>query len=399
MLKSWLFIGLSMALLSIPTYAKTTTFTSNPYIDYNFTKNYLLSYSNGVFKIGKITITPSANISNTIKNLTNINNNIIMKDFGYYHEFGFNLSDVSLNSINSIAFDLKGMKRYDDVSFTDGKIRLVFNDLIDKGSLKIFNDSRIILYNPTTLNIDPIIELLSNSTNKAYYSLSTFDNNITRNFANATNEATATEYNKINTSNNIYWSLSVFRVTLTQYRTKKFTFNLSSVGSPINSIIYCYEGYHDYIELGFEYLYWYNMTLKNWQLDQITNYGSDTTICKTFSTTQQISDFYNSTSKLVTLGTRFSGNWLLDTTSSDTDFINLTVNYGANTCTYGGSGNWLVNINDNCTLSSSNTVTGNIYLYGSNGFCNFQAIQKAHAYYYNVSANGWWYYNNYRWLY
>jgi hypothetical protein len=71
----------------------------------------------------------------------------------------------------------------------------------------------------------------------------------------------------------------------------------------------------------------------------------------------------------------------------------------SSTCTYGGSGNWFININDNCTLSTSNTVTGNIYIYGSNGVCNFQANQLAHAFYYNVSSAGWWFYNNYRWLY
>jgi hypothetical protein len=69
------------------------------------------------------------------------------------------------------------------------------------------------------------------------------------------------------------------------------------------------------------------------------------------------------------------------------------------TCTYSGSGNWFININDNCTLSSANTVTGNIYIYGSNGRLTFSANQLAHAFYYNVTSAGLWFYNNYRWLY
>ena len=369
-----LLIPLSLFLM-IPAYAKTIELKPIVYLNENFTKDYKLSFSNGIFTLGKITIIPLVNVSNSMKNLTSISNNIILKDLKFSWEFGFNMSGIQLNSISSVIFDIKGMRRLDDVSFSDGTIRLIFNDLVDKGTLKILNDSRIILYNPTSLSIDPTIELLPNSTNKAYYSVSTTDNNVTRNFDNATNEATATEYNNINTSNNGYWSLSVFRVILSQYRTKKFTFNLSSVDPPINSITYCYEGYHDYIESGFEYLYWYNVTLKDWQLDQSTNYDSDTTICKSFVTAQQISDFYNSTSKQVIIGTRFSGNWLMDTTSSNTDFLNLTVNYGANTCTYSGSGNWAIDCKDNCNITSSTTVSGKVTIFSTGpGYVKFSSI-------------------------
>jgi hypothetical protein len=359
----------------MPAYAKTIELKPIVYLNENFTKDYDLSFSRGIFTMGKITIIPLVNISNSMKNLTSISNSIVLKDLKSSWEFGFNISGIQLNSISSIIFDIKGMKKLDDVSFSDGTIRLIFDDLIDKGTLKILNDSRIVLYNPTSLSIDPTIELLPNSTNKAFYSLATFDNNISRNFANATNEVTLSDYNKINTSNNVYWGLSVFRVTLSQYRTKKFLFNLSSVGSPINSITYCYEGYHDYMEIGFEYLYWYNMTLNDWQLDQSTNYGSDTTICKSFVTAQQISNIYNPTSKTVMFGTRFSGNWLMDTTSSDTDFLNLTVNYGADTCTYSGSGNWAIDCNDDCDISSATTVTGNITIFSTGaGYVKFSNI-------------------------
>lgn len=110
------------------------------------------------------------------------------------------------------------------------------------------------------------------------------------------------------------------------------------------------------------------------------------------------SNFYNSTSKLITLGTRFIGNTLSDTTTSNTDFINVTVNYGADTCAY-SSGQWLINCNDNCTLSTTNTVSGSIIIYGSNGFVNFQSNQFANSFYFNATNNCYWYYNNHRWLY
>lgn len=71
----------------------------------------------------------------------------------------------------------------------------------------------------------------------------------------------------------------------------------------------------------------------------------------------------------------------------------------SNTCTYGGSGNWFININDNCNLTTSNTITGNMYIYGATGTLNFSANQYANGYYYNVSTGGTWFYNNYRWLY
>lgn len=77
----------------------------------------------------------------------------------------------------------------------------------------------------------------------------------------------------------------------------------------------------------------------------------------------------------------------------------------SDTCTYSGPGNWFININDNCTLSSANTVTGNIYVYATgSGYLNFQANQYAHAFNSNATGSGCsgicsWFYNNFRWIY
>jgi hypothetical protein len=88
-------------------------------------------------------------------------------------------------------------------------------------------------------------------------------------------------------------------------------------------------------------------------------------------------------------------NAFFDSVVIDTSYIGLL---STSTCTY-TSGDWLININDNCTLSTPNTVTGNVYIYGSNGYLNYQANQFAHAFYFNASSLGTWYYNNYRWVY
>ncbi|MFH1228923.1 MAG: hypothetical protein V1678_00675 [Candidatus Aenigmatarchaeota archaeon] len=85
-------------------------------------------------------------------------------------------------------------------------------------------------------------------------------------------------------------------------------------------------------------------------------------------------------------------------TSCVTPF-SYTTSTPADTCTYGGSGDWFININDNCTLSSPNTLTGNMIIYGSKGQLVFSANQYANSFYYNVSSDGTWFYNSYRWLY
>jgi len=115
---------------------------------------------------------------------------------------------------------------------------------------------------------------------------------------------------------------------------------------------------------------------------------SSTTPLMNYTTLNSVGDWWNLTGY-------FEGDENYST-SSRTYFFNVTT---GDTCTYLGSGDWNIDINDNCTLSSSNTVSGNINIYGSNGFLNFQANQLAHAYYYNVTSLGTWYYNNYRWLY
>jgi hypothetical protein len=78
-------------------------------------------------------------------------------------------------------------------------------------------------------------------------------------------------------------------------------------------------------------------------------------------------------------------------------FYNITTS--ADTCTYSGSGDWYIDMKDNCTLSTANILTGNMYIYSTAyGITTFANTQKAHAYYLNAST-GTWFYNNYRWLY
>jgi hypothetical protein len=91
----------------------------------------------------------------------------------------------------------------------------------------------------------------------------------------------------------------------------------------------------------------------------------------------------------------FSNNTVNNWNTSDV--FNYTLTKLA--CDYGGSGDWFININDNCTISSLNNVNGCIYIYGSNGWLNFQENQFAHCFYFNVTSGGVWFYNNYRWLY
>jgi hypothetical protein len=281
----------------------------------------------------------------------------------------------------------------------------MFDDLIDKGSLAIVNDSRIILYNPTSLSIDPTIQLLSNTTNKAYYSGTL----TSMNFDSATTEFSDANYNATNVSENIRFALLVTStITQPRYKTSQYTFNLAPTGisyANINNITFCWEGFHnDNSGIGNTQLSWYNNTSASWSIWVASvDYGPlDTTYCLFFGT-NNISNAYNSITGLFKFGGGTQANPLVTakTSSINTDFLNLTIDYTApvGTCTYSGSGNWFININDNCTLSTPNTVTGNIYLYGSNGYCDFNANQYAHQFYYNVSSLGSWFYDNYRWLY
>lgn len=408
MLKQWLFVGLGMALLSMPSYAKIIELKPAVYLDANFTRNHALSYSNGVFSIGKISITPSMNISNTIKNLTAVSNSIIMIDGKYKWDFGFNLSGVSLSNIDSVMFDLKGMKRLDDISFTDGTVRIIFDDLIDKGSLEIVNDTRIILRDPSTLTIDPTIEMLNNGTNKGYVSASSTTEK-TPSFA--TGEITQSNYASINASDTDRYD--VFQSSGNSFRFKynRFVFNLSSINtSAIQWMRYCLLGsWYNNVGLGDggQITQYFNLTLNDWAYDTKTFLPfsllptGETANCTNFSGSQ-IADVVNSSS-LFQIGTEIGASLdVIQTTTHELlNYINLTVSYTeppSDTCTY-SSGDWFININDNCTLSTPNTINGNVYVYGSNGFLNYQANQYAHAFYYNVSSAGRWFYNNYRWLY
>jgi len=51
-----------------------------------------------------------------------------------------------------------------------------------------------------------------------------------------------------------------------------------------------------------------------------------------------------------------------------TDVFNYTVTAAASTCTYGGSGNWIVSCSDNCLITSATNVAGNITIGGTGTF-------------------------------
>lgn len=204
------FFMVFITLLPMSIYAKTIELRIENSIDYNFTNNYKLSFSNDSFLIDGKSIKPFISILNHEQDLKNVFYTNIIKDNKYNYEFGFDMNSLSLSNIDYVGFDLKGFKRLDDISFTDGKIRIIFEDLMDKGSLEIVNDSRIILYNPTSLTIDPIIELLPNATNKAYVISSTGTDSPDQ----AITEFSIGQYSAVSTSNNAYaTSIADTRIT------------------------------------------------------------------------------------------------------------------------------------------------------------------------------------------
>lgn len=380
--------------------AKTITLTSDNNIDYNFTRNYKLNFINGVFSIDKIQIKPFVSVYNTEYNLSSINKSIILEDNNYNWHFGFNINSMVINQIDYIVFNMEGLKKYDSISYTDGKLRVIFEDLIDKGDINLM-DNKVYLYNPTTLNIDPVIELLPNSSNKAYKNTTTSSN--CSNIFIEDVEFTSINYLNSNSSNNVYYSQTAFTSLgggskcnnyIFTFNTTRYNLNISL----INSIKLIHEGYYKSLlgdSLG--QLYYYNYTSSAWVL-WTTLSDSETNHTKTF--TKNYSDVISSNNI-----TRFAIKLIAIVTdlivTTNTDVASIIIDYGEteNTCTYSGSGDWFININDNCTLSTSNTVNGMIQFYGSNGFCDFQANQYAHSFYYNVTNLGIWYYNNYRWVY
>lgn len=304
-------------------YAKTIEFTANPIIDYSFTKNNPLTYSNSQFQIGKGIIKPIIK-TNIEKDLSNINHVSVIGDNQYYYKFYVDVRNISLSTVNYVGFNLTGFKKYDDVSYTDGKIRIIFEDLMDKGDLSL-TDNQVLLRNPTSLKLDPIIQLLSNTTNKAYHSGSLSTNNINSNFNSATTEFIDLFYFNVNVSNNIWFSKAVTS-TLTQQRflTVKFTFNVSGISNIIN-MTYCYEGHWgNSFDVGSTINYWYNATSGNWISDDDEVPSSiDYVFCHYFDS--NYTDFYNSTSGIVQFGIRLQAPASVTVTSSLTDFINLTI--------------------------------------------------------------------------
>jgi hypothetical protein len=221
--------------------------------------------------------------------------------------------------------------------------------------------------------------------------------------ADATVIYTDANYNTVNTSNNNYFSMEAFAAKtdfVGDCIHTRYAFNVTLLNTTaIQWIYYCLEGYYNLADgsEGSSQL-WYKVA-NVWTIsDYLTT--SDTTYC--YNKTLLIDTYINSdgTFQVGASGSAYGVGTQASTVTTYIDFVNVTVGFVGitDTCTY-TSGDWNININDNCTLSTTNTVNGNIYVYGSNGWLNFQANQFAHGYYYNVSSLGTWYYNNYRWLY
>lgn len=222
--------------------------------------------------------------------------------------------------------------------------------------------------------------------------------------ASATTAYTEADYANVNVSDNSYFGSAYASASKIDFVGdcifNRYTFNVTLVNTtPILWIRYCIEGYYSTNNIG-DMLDWRWQTI--W-LDNNNMGDSDATYCYNLTS---IIDTYISNG-IFSIGTdagAYGDGVSASSTISYIDYVNVTVGFAggappSDTCTYSGSGNWNININDNCTLSSTNTVTGNIYIYGSNGYLNFGANQLAHAFYYNVTSAGTWYYNNYRWLY
>jgi len=351
---------LSLSLIPI-SYAKTIELTTNPAIDYNFTKDYPLTFNNG-FAIDKKSIKPFISFNN--QETKTFNYQPIIKDNKYQWEFGFNHSIVA--KIDYIGFDISNMKRLDDISFTDGKIRLIFDDLINKGELKIINDSRIILYDPITSVIDPIIELLPNTTNKAY-------KNETVPFTcsqkwNIFTEFTNDNYKNSNTSNNVRYTqvLSYIKPLGPRCSRYKFTFNVTQYGiaaSQITEVKFIHEGYfHFAFETGGVGLFYLNTSSNTWVYYQELDVDVETTIIKTFGLNNTNFNHLIDSTGLIQMGLQLS-TVNLDAVTSYTDLakINITIQEP---------------IDVNLTL---NGTQGNKY-YLNNSMANFTITSNVSAY-------------------
>lgn len=73
-----------------------------------------------------------------------------------------------------------------------------------------------------------------------------------------------------------------------------------------------------------------------------------------------------------------------------TDYVNVTVNVtglGADTCTYGGSGNFIVDCCDNCDFASTNVLGNDVYMYGSCAVTNVGNIYNYGTFTINQGCN------------
>jgi len=319
-------------LLSIPIHAITQELRIENPIDYNFTINNKLKIINHEFIINDIKIKPFISILNKEQDLSKINYSSIIKDNKFNYEFGFRLNVLSLSNINYIGFDLINMKKLDDISYTDGKIRIIFDDLINKGNLQLLYD-KVILYNPTSLTIDPTIELLPNSTNKAYKNTTISSSSCV--FRDAI-EFTNTEYSQVNVSDNTRYNQNMIFSLKNSYTYYKFKFNLTTTNiniSSINQMNFTHEGFESSSSdctidgTCIVTLYYYNVTSQSWRYWANLNEDSETTLTKSFSNSSQL---INSTDNITQFGIcLFGPRFAIDIVSSYTDFAYLNVTYTA----------------------------------------------------------------------
>jgi hypothetical protein len=245
------------------------------------------------------------------------------------------------------------------------------------------------------------VTMLPNATHGMSYKMAA-DETCVGTPADATTAYADADYANANTSNDGY-----FAMTASAGKTDftgdcihtRYTFNVTLVNTTaIQWIKYCIEGKNHLTE-GSEGAgnLWYKNSTAWYQNTSLTE--TDTTYCFNYTSPEPYI-----VGGLFSIGADASAYGTGTQTSNaitSVDYVNVTVGYQGvtNTCTYGGSGNWNININDNCTISSATTVTGNVNIYGSNGVLTFANTVKANAFYYNVTSGGTWYYNNYRWLY
>jgi len=321
---------LIVSLLSINSVlADTKTIMIDIKVDNNFTKEYALDYKNNQFTINGTTIRPIIK-TNREKDLSTVNHVSVIGDMEYYYKFYVDIKDISLSSVNYVGFNLTGFKKYDENTFTNGIIMVDFSDLKGKGKLEL-NDEQAILSNPTTLILDPTVQLLPNATNKAYKNTTISSSSCV--FRDAT-EFTNTEYSQVNVSDNVWYNQNMIFSLKNSYTYYKFKFNLTPTNIGISSITqlnFTHEGFSS-SSAGCDVdgtctvgLYYYNVTSKLWEYWTNLNTFSDTTLTKSFSNPSQL---INSTDNITQFGICLYGSRLvIDIVGSYTDFAYANISY------------------------------------------------------------------------